>query len=65
MLLFLNLFISIKFKNNKFYGLNWDLRIPPAQNTPLAAKIPKYPLRAFVLNFYNIWHSVSIYSLKE
>jgi len=61
----LNVFISIKFKNNNFYCLKWHLSIPPDQDIPLAAKISKYTLRAFVLNFYNNWHFVLISSLKE
>ena len=47
--------MSITFKNSNFYGLNWHLSIPPVQDIPLAAKIPKYTLRAFVIYFYNIW----------
>jgi len=61
----LNVFISIKFKDDNFYCLKWHLSIPPVQHIPLAAKISKYTLRAFVLNFYNIWHLVLISSLKE
>ena len=47
----LNVFISIKFKNNNFCGLNGHLSILPVQDIPLAAKISKYTLRAFVLKF--------------
>jgi hypothetical protein len=51
MLLCLNLFIALKYKNSNFCGLKWHLSIPPVQDIPLAAKISKYTLRAFVLKF--------------
>jgi hypothetical protein len=41
------------------------LNIPPVQDISLTAKILNYPLRAFVINIYNIWHSVSNFFFKR